>query len=879
MKKVKSLFLKVVMAILVVGTLPSLSGLQAVQAEGPNDPAPEIKPVNDNGKKVLFDNTHGQTAGAADWVIDGGFSDFGNAIAKKGYYVKELRKTTPITYDDLKAYDVFVIGEANIPYKKSEQNAMIQYVQTGGSIFFIADHYNADRNKNRWDASEVFNGYRRGAFENPAKGMSTEEANSLAMQGVESSDWLSDNFGLRFRYNAVGDVNATTIVSPNSTFGITSGVDSVAVHAGSTVAITDPKHAKGLVYLPSLSSKDKWNNAVDQGVYFGGGVDEGAYAAISKLGKGKAAFIGDSSPVEDATPKYVREENGAKKTTYDGFKEQDDAVLLTNIIDWLAVDEDYTSFEGKIPLDKESPILDMEIPSKSTEPQPEPWAPPAAGYKWYDSSTFAPGSYGSSKPAEVNAEYSFVHQAVLPNQQEFQIRVSVDHLAPGQTVSGLKAGIYLTGGEQIAKFQNEDGTWPTSYNYSSEFSVTADKTGHASKNLTVKINPAKLGAASLRLKSGSKNIITEAVTVDNVNAEPLPDDKPNLPEKISIQDARTAQVGKTVTIEGVVTSKPGAFGGQGFYLQDDSAGIYVFQNETGYQVGDVLKITATTEVYNNELELTNPVAIEKTGTKPVPEAKVVTELKDANQGQLVQLENVKVENLAVTGRAFEFDATKDGKSTRIRVDERTGVTYDEFSKKYKNGDVLNITGISSIFKDVYQLKPLSFDHFKIADATGPVIKDINPLSIYPYESFEQNVEVTDEGSGVAKVTITLDGNEVSNPIKVEPFTLARGNHTIVVKAVDQAGNESVKEFTFVVQMDLNHLDEYLDKGYEKGLITNKGIYKSLSAKAQTAQKAKLKIVRCTLLNSLELEVRLHSSRKIDKDYAKSLIEVINYLKK
>ena len=274
-EEVKSLFLKVVMAILVLGTLPSLTGMHAVQAEGPNDPAPEIKPTNANGKKVLFDNTHGQTAGAADWVIDGGFSDFGNAIAKNGYYVKELRKTTPITYDDLKDYDVLVIGEANIPYKASEQAAMIQYVESGGSIFFIADHYNADRNKNRWDASEVFNGYRRGAFDNPAKGMTAEEANSAAMQGVESSDWLSDHFGVRFRYNAVGDVNATTIVSPNETFGITSGVDSVAVHAGSTVAITDPSHAKGLVYLPALSSRDKWNNAVDQGVYFGGGVDEG----------------------------------------------------------------------------------------------------------------------------------------------------------------------------------------------------------------------------------------------------------------------------------------------------------------------------------------------------------------------------------------------------------------------------------------------------------------------------------------------------------------------------------------------------------------------------------------------------------------------------
>ena len=35
--------------------------------------------------------------------------------------------------------------------------------------------------------------------------------------------------------------------------------------------------------------------------------------AISKVGKGKAAFIGDSSLVEDSTPKYVREDNGRTK--------------------------------------------------------------------------------------------------------------------------------------------------------------------------------------------------------------------------------------------------------------------------------------------------------------------------------------------------------------------------------------------------------------------------------------------------------------------------------------------------------------------------------------------------------------------------------------
>ncbi|GIO10072.1 hypothetical protein J31TS6_61000 [Brevibacillus reuszeri] len=379
-------------------TLP-LTNATVAKAEGALDPAPVLTPKivnNNNSKKILFDNTHGQTAGAADWVIDGAFSDFGEALADEGYYVTELRKTTPITLSDLEDYAVFVIGEANIPYKTSEQQAMLDYVHNGGSIFFIGDHYNADRNKNRWDANEVFNGYRRGAWNDPAQGMGTEERNSAAMQNVDSSDWLGTNFGIRFRYNALGDITANNVVPASESFGVTTGVSTVAMHAGSTLAILDPGKAKGIVYLPTTNVK--WANAVDQGVYNGGGVNEGPYVAISKAGSGKAAFIGDSSPVEDATPKYKREENGASKKTYDGFKEQDDAQLLVNLIDWLAEPEAYTSFDqltGFTP----SPVtqlLPMENPQTSTEPVPEPWAAPTAGYKWWDASTFKPGSYGYS---------------------------------------------------------------------------------------------------------------------------------------------------------------------------------------------------------------------------------------------------------------------------------------------------------------------------------------------------------------------------------------------------------------------------------------------------------------------------------------------------
>ncbi|TXK84209.1 DNA-binding protein [Paenibacillus sp. N3.4] len=515
-KSWKSLALTVTLSVSFLGAIP-----QAF-AEGPNDPAPFITPTTANGKKVLFDNTHGQTAGAADWVIDGGFSDFANALGNAGYYVKELRKSTPITLSDLSAYDVFVIGEANIPYKTSEQTAMLQYVQSGGSIFFIADHYNADRNKNRWDASEVFNGYRRGAWTNPASGMSTEEAASAAMQGVASSDWLASNFGVRFRYNALGDITANNPVTPSQAFNITNGVSTVAMHAGSTLAIIDPNKAKGIVYLPATTTK--WASAVDQGVYNGGGVAEGPFVAVSKVNAGKAGFIGDSSPVEDATPKYLKEETGGSKTTYAGFQEQNDTTLLVNMVNWLATKETYTSLTqvSGLTLDTATALYTWEQPANSTEPQAEPWAAPVAGYKWWDRTTYKAGSYGYSSTTNTTDPFAFIHQAQLPNQAVFQVKIVLNGLAANSTTTGYNLGIYNGSGTQVAKVQNSDNTWPSAYGYSTNFSLTADASGHAEKIVNVQINNTVSGAASMRLRLNTTAKFTEAVTIANVPAEPLP---------------------------------------------------------------------------------------------------------------------------------------------------------------------------------------------------------------------------------------------------------------------------------------------------------------------------------------------------------------------
>lgn len=702
--KLLKLFLAVMLVLPVTSYVTAFTN--TAYAEGPTDPAPFINPVGTpNGKKVLFDNTHGETAGAADWVIDGAFSDFGNGLAQRGYYVKELRKTTPITLDDLKDYDVFVLPEANIPFKTSEQAALLEYVQQGGSIFFIADHYNADRNLNRWDSAEVFNGYRRGAFGEPTKGMSADEANSEAMQGVTSTDWLAENFGVRFRYNALGDITSgVTIVPPTESFGITEGVGSVEMHAGGTVAILDPTKAKGLVYLPE--NPPAWGPAVDQGVYENGGIAEGAFSAIAKVGLGKAAFIGDSSPVEDSTPKYLREDTGNPKKTYDGFStEGDNGLYLLNVVDWLAEDEAYTSFEGKIPLSEETTLLAFEDPASSTEPEAEPWTTPPTGYKWYDRSTFAAGSYGSDKEAS-NPQYSFVHQDVLPNNgEEFTVRVQVSDLLPGETLSDIKVGLYLTdGGRQIGYF---DGA--TYAGYTPEFSVTADATGHAYKDLNVKIEPGTTGAARLRIKQDGDNVLTKDVTLGDVDPETLPENEIEVPDLTTITDARQQADGELVTVEGVVTSNPGAWGGKGFYLQDDTAGIYVYQssNSEGYKIGDHIKISAQKTTYNGEAELTDILKSEIIGTSELPEALIQDTVDATNQGQVVKLQRVRVQNISEPDRfgTFEFDAVHGNTVTRVRVDNRTGMDYDDFVALYRENSVLNITGVASIFKDTYQLKP------------------------------------------------------------------------------------------------------------------------------------------------------------------------------
>ncbi|TMP44330.1 hypothetical protein CWB96_06160 [Pseudoalteromonas citrea] len=383
-----------------------------------NNVAPVKTPAasNNNGKTVYFDVSHGGVEGNADWVIDGAFSDFADALVQLGYTVKEYRgidlnndgairfyddrtgngaqNEAIITYDAIKSSDVFVLAETNRPFTMAEQAALEQYIAAGKGIFFVADHYDADRNLNTWDATEVFNGYNRSDLSKYNLG---GEYGDWRNPKSANAGWLVENFGIRFRFNGVDYKQGVSgVESSAQTEGITQGVQPILMAAGATLAVVDAQKAKGLVYFSESDNPVKWKHAKDQGLYFGGKA-EGPYVAIAKSGAGKAAFIGDSSPIEDASPKYRRQDSGSTKRTYPGWTDAGNAATLAvNIIDWLATPESYQYFDNQNGHNSgfvtPTPMAAQEMSDPNNG---QPWGTPASGFNPWDTDTYKNNSFNA----------------------------------------------------------------------------------------------------------------------------------------------------------------------------------------------------------------------------------------------------------------------------------------------------------------------------------------------------------------------------------------------------------------------------------------------------------------------------------------------------
>ncbi|MBA2612670.1 MAG: T9SS type A sorting domain-containing protein [Bacteroidetes bacterium] len=295
--------------------------------------------------KILFDAKKAQTAGNADWVIDadqwnllwnpnatlassgnqsnaqrfptpsqtlitastpetfwtGAISYWGIDCVKKGYQVETLPYSAQITYgnssnpQDLSNYKVYIVCEPNILFSTSEKTAIMQFVQNGGGLFLISDHTVSDRNFDGNDSPVIWNDF-------------------ITNNGV-----LNSALGFTFDLANFSQTSSNIPNLPTDSIlhGPMGNVTQVKWSGGTTLALDPIQNptVKGVVYKTGSS--------------FG---NSNVLFAYARVGNGKVAAIGDSSPPDDGS-------GDPNDVLYDGYIT--DAAgnhqrLLMNATIWLA---------------------------------------------------------------------------------------------------------------------------------------------------------------------------------------------------------------------------------------------------------------------------------------------------------------------------------------------------------------------------------------------------------------------------------------------------------------------------------------------------------------------------------------------------------------
>ncbi|MBI5952182.1 MAG: bifunctional metallophosphatase/5'-nucleotidase [Chloroflexi bacterium] len=161
----------------------------------------------------------------------------------------------------------------------------------------------------------------------------------------------------------------------------------------------------------------------------------------------------------------------------------------------------------------------------------------------------------------------------------------------------------------------------------------------------------------------------------------------------------------------------------------------------------------------------------------------------------------------------------------------------------------------------------------IADNTPPAITIVAPTAttyLHP-DSIVLDFIATDDVSGVKSTEALLDGEVVANGQTIALYSLALGDHTFTVNAVDKAGNAATQSVTFSITATIDSLKTAVDNFRQDGSIKDKGTYTALMAKLDAASKSTKPETTSAILNAFIKYVQAQSGKHIKPLAANRLI--------
>jgi DNA/RNA endonuclease YhcR with UshA esterase domain len=190
---------------------------------------------------------------------------------------------------------------------------------------------------------------------------------------------------------------------------------------------------------------------------------------------------------------------------------------------------------------------------------------------------------------------------------------------------------------------------------------------------------------------------------------------------ITILAAKEVTLGEFVIVRGIVTSAPGQIEANFAYIEDATAGLFLFAPALmgqGINVGDQIEVGGTTTLFNTQFQLTGAVLREVVPdvTTPIPVLVTTAEIAasgsdpfDDLQNRFVRLEKAQLlEAFAASGNS-QNSTIDDGSGTVIiRVDD--GVAdRNELDNIFTAGACYDINGFAANFNGAGQIFPRSLD--------------------------------------------------------------------------------------------------------------------------------------------------------------------------